>query len=150
MTSLLNGCVEQKRPMTKIVCTLGPTSRSVDTIEKLLRAGISVARFNFSHGSHEYHQEMLNNLNTAIRNTGVLCAVMLDLGMILPVPLWIYLIIRLELIRYNFDTSTSLFINFQVENQEGVSNFDEILENSDAFMVARGDLGTEIPIEKIF
>lgn len=66
------------RPKTKIVCTLGPASRSVVMTEKLLRAGMNVARFNFSHGSHEYHQETLNNLRTAMENTGILCAVMLD------------------------------------------------------------------------
>jgi pyruvate kinase len=47
-------------------------------IEKLLKAGMNVARFNFSHGTHDYHQETLNNLKSAMHSTGILCAVMLD------------------------------------------------------------------------
>jgi pyruvate kinase len=70
--------VMRRRPKTKIVCTLGPASRSVEMVEKLLRAGMCVARFNFSHGSHEYHQETLDNLRAAMERTGILCAVMLD------------------------------------------------------------------------
>ena len=37
---------------THIVCTLGPSSRAVADLERLLYAGMSVARFNFSHGTH--------------------------------------------------------------------------------------------------
>ncbi|KAM1753619.1 hypothetical protein ACFX12_006185 [Malus domestica] len=67
-----------QRPKTKNVCTLGPASRSVLMVKKLPRAGMNVARFNFSHGSHEYHQETLNNLRAAMEPTGILCAIMLD------------------------------------------------------------------------
>ncbi|KAL2500044.1 Pyruvate kinase family protein [Abeliophyllum distichum] len=74
----MNGKVIGERSKTKIVCTLGPAPRSVPMVEKLLRAGMNVARFNFSHGSHEYHQETLDNLHQAMENTGILCAVMLD------------------------------------------------------------------------
>ena len=68
----------RRRPKTKIVCTLGPASRSVEMCARLLRAGMCVARFNFSHGSHEYHQETLDNLRKAMDLTGLICAVMLD------------------------------------------------------------------------
>ncbi|KAK4840886.1 hypothetical protein QYF36_020502 [Acer negundo] len=47
----------ERRPKTKIVCTLGPASRLVEMVEKLLKAGMNVACFNFSHGTNAYHQE---------------------------------------------------------------------------------------------
>jgi pyruvate kinase len=61
--------------MTKIVGTLGPKSRSVDTISACLKAGMSVARFDFSWGDAAYHQDTLENLKLAIKSTKRLCAV---------------------------------------------------------------------------
>ena len=63
---------------SKVICTLGPVSREVPVLEKMLRAGMKVARFNFSHGEHEYHQHTLDNLRIASANTGILCGVLLD------------------------------------------------------------------------
>lgn len=261
----------EARPKTKIVCTLGPASRSVAMTEKLLRAGMNVARFNFSHGSHEYHQETLDNLRQAMESTGILCAVMLDTkgpeirtgflkdakpiqlkqgheitistdysikgdeemicmsykklaedlkpgsvilcadgtisftvlscdkeqglvhcrcensavlgerknvnlpGVIVDLPTLTEKdkedilqwgipnkidMIALSFVRKGSDLvevrkllgkhAKNILLMSKVENQEGVANFDDILANSDAFMVARGDLGMEIPIEKIF
>lgn len=263
--------VGTKRPKTKIVCTLGPASRSVPMVEKLLKAGMNVARFNFSHGSFEYHQETLDNLRQAMDNTGILCAVMLDTkgpeirtgflkdgkpiqlkqgqeitistdytikgdekticmsykklahdvkpqsvilcadgtisftvlscdienglvrcrcentavlgerknvnlpGVIVDLPTLTEKdkedimkwgvpnkidMIALSFVRKGSDLvevrkllgehAKNILLMSKVENQEGVANFDDILLNSDAFMVARGDLGMEIPIEKIF
>jgi pyruvate kinase len=68
----------RRRPKTKIVYTLNQASRSVKMISRLLRTGMCIARFNFSHGSHEYHQETPDNLHTTMERTGILCAVMLD------------------------------------------------------------------------
>ncbi|CAN1174937.1 Pyruvate kinase, cytosolic isozyme [Linum perenne] len=269
---LLDDDMEGRICKTKIVCTLGPASRSVAMIEKLLKAGMNVARFNFSHGSHEYHQETLDNLRIAMHNTLTLCAVMLDTkgpeirtgflkdgnpielqegqeitistdytikgdtkvismsykklpldvkpgntilcsdgtislnvlscdpkagtvrcrcqnsamlgerknvnlpGVVVDLPtltekdkediLQWGVPNGIDMIALSFVRKGSDLVNVRkvlgphhakqiklmskVENQEGVINFDEILRETDAFMVARGDLGMEIPVEKIF
>ncbi|KAL6987262.1 pyruvate kinase [Sarracenia purpurea var. burkii] len=64
--------------LTKVVGTLGPNSRSIEVIEACLRAGMSVARFDFSWLDDKYHQETLENLRVAVKNIKRLCAVMLD------------------------------------------------------------------------
>jgi len=49
----------------KIVCTLGPASDSLPMITRLMRAGMDVARLNFSHGNHERHAELISRLRNA-------------------------------------------------------------------------------------
>ncbi len=64
---------------TKIVCTLGPASKSAATIEKLIRAGMDCARLNFSHGSPGEHLEFMEKVRIASRATRRFVAVMQDL-----------------------------------------------------------------------
>ena len=50
---------------SKIVCTIGPASRSPKMIDRLLSAGMDVARLNFSHGTHEEHAKNISTLRAA-------------------------------------------------------------------------------------
>lgn len=59
---------ETERRQTKIVCTLGPACWDVPMLEKLIDEGLSVARFNFSHGDHEGHKACLDRLREAATN----------------------------------------------------------------------------------
>ncbi len=63
---------------TKVICTLGPAVDSVEAISKLLKLGMNGARFNFSHGSHESQLQTLERLRTAMSETGLSAAVILD------------------------------------------------------------------------
>lgn len=63
---------------TKIVCTLGPASSSEEVIAEMLRAGMNVARFNFSHGTHESHAELIDAFRRVRDDLGVPAAVLID------------------------------------------------------------------------
>ena len=63
---------------TKIVCTIGPASDSVDMLSQLMKAGMNVARLNFSHCTHESHQQTIDNFKKARDRVGVPCALLLD------------------------------------------------------------------------
>jgi pyruvate kinase len=64
---------------TKIVCTIGPASDSRDILERLIRAGMNVARLNFSHGDFAEHQTVIRRIREASRATGRRVAIMADL-----------------------------------------------------------------------
>lgn len=63
---------------TKIVCTIGPASSDEATIEKMIKSGMNVARFNFSHGTHEYHKELIDRVRAVRDRLGAPLAIMLD------------------------------------------------------------------------
>ena len=64
---------------TKIVATIGPASDSIDSMRKMLRAGMNVARVNFSHGSHDSHRETIKRLRQAAREEDMVLAILGDL-----------------------------------------------------------------------
>src|SRR5690625_7219695 len=63
---------------TKIVCTIGPASESVEKLEKLIEAGMNVARVNFSHADFKEHDERIKNTRIAGETTGQTVAILLD------------------------------------------------------------------------
>ncbi len=64
---------------TKIVATIGPASDSPEMLEKLIRAGMNVARLNFSHGDFSGHAGVIEHIRAAERTTGLRVAIMADL-----------------------------------------------------------------------
>lgn len=63
---------------TKIVCTIGPASESVDMLVNLINAGMNVCRLNFSHGDYEEHGARIKNIREAVKITGKRIAILLD------------------------------------------------------------------------
>lgn len=63
---------------TKIVCTLGPSSQTPEIIENLINSGMNIARFNFSHGTHEEHKKRIDLVRNISKKSQIPIALMLD------------------------------------------------------------------------
>ena len=63
---------------TKIICTIGPASEKEEILEKMMLAGMNVARINFSHGTHPEHREKMNKVKAVRERLGLPVAIMLD------------------------------------------------------------------------
>lgn len=63
---------------TKIICTLGPASESEEKLREIMLAGMNVARFNFSHGSHEEHKRKFDRVVKIRGELGIPVATLLD------------------------------------------------------------------------
>lgn len=64
---------------TKIVCTLGPASQSIKTITDMVKAGMNVARLNFSHGDHENHALLIKNIRAVAKKLNTTITIIQDL-----------------------------------------------------------------------
>lgn len=63
---------------TKIICTIGPASDSVENLKKLMLSGMNICRLNFSHGSQEEHKVRIDNIKIAREELDIPIAIMLD------------------------------------------------------------------------
>ena len=68
----------QKRPKTKIICTLGPSTSTDETLESLVESGMSVARLNLSHGTLDEHAASVNQVRAVSQRLGIPVGIMVD------------------------------------------------------------------------
>lgn len=66
--------------MTKIVCTIGPASESEESLKKLIKAGMNVARLNFSHGTHSGHKQVISRIRAISKELGIPVSILQDLA----------------------------------------------------------------------
>ena len=71
--------MKKKDDLTKIVCTIGPAVEKRQTLEALIKAGMDVARLNFSNGSHDWHFQAIINLRHAAYQTKKCLGIMADI-----------------------------------------------------------------------
>ena len=165
---------ERLRRRTKIVCTLGPASKSIDIVEAMLIAGMDIARLNLAHGTLAEHSQMIDTVRQLSQKHKLTTGILVDLpGLkcsagdmkeVFGQHLQFALSQNATFIALSFISSahqvrkvrellnemdTDIPIIAKIENASALEGIDTILEACEGIMVARGDLGLQIKIEKV-
>jgi len=149
--------------LTKIVVTVGPAIENPKVLSEIIREGGDVFRFNLKHNTPQWHKKFLKKLKITAKRTNKTIATIFDLPSSDYKPfksllnqiekeidfLAISLIKRPEEIEKIKKENFKAKIIAKIETKEAIEKFEEILNVSEALMVARGDLGVNIPLEKI-
>ncbi|MEY2664389.1 MAG: hypothetical protein RIT04_197 [Candidatus Parcubacteria bacterium] len=176
---------------SQIIATIGPASSSIETLEKMIDAGMDIARLNFSWGTHDEHRALISNIRAAATKKGVHIPIIQDLsgprvqhsqghafnehfseskhahGVLTEKDLRdldfgasqnieyvalsyvgsandvAHLRAQMKIRDYNAR------IIAKIERADALKHIKSIISASDAVMVARGDLGNEVPLEQI-
>ena len=159
---------------TKIVCTIGPASKSANVIEGMLKAGMDVARFNLAHGTLTEHGQLIDQVRQLSKRLKLTTGILIDLpGLrrsagdmrdVFGGHLRFALSQKATFVALSFISSASqvkevkevltemdadIPIIVKIEKAGALGEIDGILEICDGIMVARGDLGIQIKIEKV-
>jgi len=149
--------------LTKIVATIGPATESEKIIQKLIKEGVDVFRFNLKHNHPRWHLKMLRKVNMIAKKMKKIISTLFDIPQsdintvkkFLPYITKDVDFLALSLIESEKEIETIQKLKLhtkiigKIETDKAIKNFEKILQRSQAIMVARGDLGKNIPFEKV-
>jgi len=138
--------------MVDIIATVGPASNSRQTLKSMIKAGMTIARINTKHASRKECLHILKCLE------GLNCKILFDIKSLAPLE-WIR-DLSLDYIALSFAETVSQIrkvreiagktrVIAKIENNRGIHNIDALIKESDGIMVARGDLGKNIRMERV-
>jgi pyruvate kinase len=141
---------------TKIVATIGPSTIEENILGEIIKAGVDVIRINSAYGDFGQYSEILNNLSSVDKDKKV--KKMFDIKG--EEKLSFCEENHMDFIAVSFAETKDQILSVKnkfpnavviskIESQKGVENYEEIVEVSDGVMVARGDLGRAVTIEKV-
>ena len=150
---------------TKIICTIGPASKDLPMLRGLLQAGVDIFRFNLKYSTPANHGRIIDRARNAAAEMGKTIHMLIDIpglsphgGIDLAVKKQADYVALSYVTRADEITKLKQMLDARklparvvakIETKEALHNFQEILHEANAIMVARGDLGNALPVEKV-